>query len=56
MSPPRYSWELPDDYSSHPGGVLLQVGPLLFDLDGEYRGGRAVEEIEGNEGGNASIE
>ena len=40
---------------SRPGGILLQVGPLLFDSDGEYRGGGVVEEIEENEGGNASL-
>ena len=54
-SPPRYSRDLPDDHTSRPGGILLQVGPLLFDLDGEYRGG-GVGEVEENEGGNASIE
>ena len=56
QSPPRYSWELLDDHTLHPGGVLLQVGPLLFDLDGEYRGGGVVEEVEENEGGDASVE
>ena len=55
-SPPRYSRDLPDDHTSRPGGVLLQVGPSLFDIDGEYRGGGHVEEMEGNEGGDASIE
>ena len=55
-SPPRYSRDLPDDHTSRPGGILLQVGPSLFDLDGEYRGGGVVEEVEENEGGNASIE
>ena len=34
-SPPRYSRELPDDHTSRPGGILLQVGPSLFDIDGE---------------------
>ena len=56
VSPPRYSRSLPDDHTSCPGGILLQVGPSLFDLDGEYRGGGVVEEIEGNEGGGTSIE
>ena len=53
-SPPRYSRDLPDDHTSRPGGILLQVGPSLFDLDGEYRGGGVVEEE--NEGGDASVE
>ena len=55
-SPPWYSWDLPDDHTSWPGGILLQVGPSLFDLDGEYRGGGVVEEVEGSEGGDASVE
>ena len=56
LSPPRYSRSLPDDHTSCPGGILLQVGPSLFDLVGEYRGGGVVEEIEGNKGGGTSIE
>ena len=55
-SPPRYSRDLPDDHTSRPGGILLQVRPSSIDIDGEYRGGGTVEEIEGNEGGDASIE
>ena len=55
-SPPPYSRDLPDDHTSRPGGVLLQVGPSLIDIDGEYRGGGVVEEVEENEGGDASIE
>ena len=55
-SPPRYSHDLPDDHTSHPGGILLQVGPSLINIDGEFRGGGYVEEVEGNEGGDASIE
>ena len=55
-SPPRYSRNLLDDHTSQPGGILLQVGPLLIDIDGEYRGGGVVEEMEENEGGNASID
>ena len=39
-----------------PGGILLQVGPSLVDIDGEFRGGGFVEEVEENEGGGASIE
>ena len=48
--------DLPDGHTSHPGGVLLQVGLSMFDLDGEYRGGGVVEEIEENEGGDASVD
>ena len=48
--------DLPLNHTSHPGGILLQVGPLLIDIDGEYRGGGVVEEVEENEGGGASIE
>ena len=55
-SPPRYSRELPLDHTSRPGDVLLQVGPSLFDLVGEYRGDGVVEEVEENEGGDASVE
>ena len=55
-SPPRYSRELPDDHTSRPGGILLQVGPSLIDIDGEYRGGGVLEEIEENEGGDASVD
>ena len=55
-SPPVYSRDLPDDHTSRPGGILLQVGPSLVDIDGEYRGGGVVEEIEENEGGDASVE
>ena len=32
------------------------MGPSLFDIDGEYRGGGYVEETEGIEGGDASID
>ena len=55
-SPPRYSRSLPDDHTSRPGGILLQVGPSLIDIDGEYRGGGVVEEMEENEGEGASID
>ena len=55
-SPPRYSRDLPLDHTSRPGGILLQIGPSLIDIDGEYRGGGVVEEVEENEGGDASIE
>ena len=55
-SPPMYSRALPDDHTSRLGGILLQVGPSLIDADREYRGGGVVEEIEENEGGDASID
>ena len=55
-SPPLYSRDLPLDHTSRPGGILLQVGPSLIDIDGEYRGGGVVEEVEENEGGGASVE
>ena len=55
-SPPRYSWDLPDDHTARPGGILLQVGPSLDDINGEFRGGGFVEEMEENEGGDASVE
>ena len=51
-----YTHDLPLDHTSHLGGILLQVGLLLIDIDGEYRGGGVVEEVEENEGGDASIE
>ena len=54
-SPPRYSRDLPDDHTTRPGGILLQIGPSLIDIDGEFRGG-FMEEVEENEGGDASIE
>ena len=55
-SPPPYNRDLPDLHTSRPGGILLQVGPYYEDLDGEYRGGVVVEEVDENEGGNASID
>ena len=55
-SPPRYLRDLPLDHTSQLGGVLLQIGPSLIDVDGEYRGGGVVEEVEENGGGDASIE
>ena len=41
---------------SGPSHMLLQIGPSLIDIDGEYRGGVIVELEEGNEGGDVSIE
>ena len=55
-SPPLYSCDLPLDHSSRPGGILLQVGPSLINIEGEYRGGGVVEEVEENEGEDASID
>ena len=55
-SPPRYSRDLLDDHTSRPGGILLQVGLSLFNLDGEYRGGGVVENVEEEESGGASVE
>ena len=55
-SPPQYSRDLPLDHTSRLGGVLLQIGPSLIDVDGEYRGGGVVMDVEENEGGDASIE
>ena len=55
-SPPRYSWALLDNHTARPGGILLQVGPSLIDIDGEYRGGGVVEEEQKNEGEGASVE
>ena len=56
-SPPQYSRDLPLDHTSCLGGVLLQIGSSLINIDGEYRGGGVVEEVEeGNEGGDASVE
>ena len=55
-SPLRYLQDLPLDHTSWLGGILLQVGPSLVDIDGEYRGGGVVEEEEENEGGGASVE
>ena len=55
-SPPGYSRDLPLDHMSRPGGILLQVGPLSIDMNGEYRGGGVVEEVEENESGGASVE
>ena len=53
--PLEYSHHLPPLHTSGPNHVLLQIGPALIDVDGEYRGGVMEEEME-NEGGDASIE
>ena len=55
-SPLRYLQDLPDSHTSCPGGILLQVGPSLVEIGGEYRDGGVVEEVEENKGGGASIE
>ena len=54
-SPLEYSRALPDDHSSRPGGILLQIGPSWVNIDEEYRGGGVIEEEE-NEGEDASVE
>ena len=53
--PPEYLHRLPSFHTSGPSHVLLQIGPSLIDVDGEYHGGMIEEEVE-NEGGDASIE
>ena len=53
--PPMYLHRLPPLHTTGPSHILLQIGPTLIDINGEYRGGGNVEE-EGNEGGGASIE
>ena len=55
-SPPPYMRDLPPLHMSGPSHVLLQIGPYYEDMDGEYWGGGAVEEREGNKGGSTSIE
>ena len=56
QSPPPYSHDLALLHTTGPSHTLLQVGPYYEDLDGKYRGGEVGEEIEENEGGDASIE
>ena len=46
---------LPLGHTGGPSHILLQIGPSLVNIDGEYRGGVIEEEIE-NEGGDVSIE
>ena len=53
--PLEYSRRLPPLHTSGPSHILLQIGPSLIDIEGEYRGGVIEEEIE-NEGGDVSIE
>ena len=55
-SPPRYLRDLPLNHTARPGGILLQVGPSVINIDREYRGGGVVEETKENEGGDASVE
>ena len=55
-SPPPYTQDLPLLHTSGPSHILLQVGPYYENLNGEYRGGVIDEEIEENEGGDASVE
>ena len=54
-SPLEYSCCLPLLHMSSPSHVLLQIGPSLVDINGEYRGGVIEEEVE-NEGGGGSVE
>ena len=54
-SPPSYTQDLPLLHMSGPSHTLLQIGPSYEDLDGEYRGG-VIEEEQGNDGGDASVE
>ena len=56
VSPPPYSRGLPDNHTSWPGGVLLQIRLSWIDIDREYRGGGVEEVNEENEGGDASID
>ena len=53
--PLEYSCHLPPCHTGGPSHVLLQIGPLLVDINGEYRGGMIEEEVE-NEGGDVSVE
>ena len=53
--PPEYLRCLPPLHTGGPSHVLLQIGPSLVDIDGEYRGG-VMEEIMENEGGDVSVE
>ena len=55
-SPPLYSHHTPPLHMLGPSHILLQVGLYYEDINGEYRGGGVVEEIEENEGGDASVE
>ena len=57
MDPPEYTQDpLPVHTDSGPSHVLLQVSPYYEDINGEYSGLVIDEEIEGNEGGDASVE
>ena len=53
---PLYMEDLPPLHMLGPSHILLQVGPPLFNLDSEYRGGGIEEVEEENEGRDASIE
>ena len=53
---PLYTEDLPPLHTLGHSHVLLQVGPPLFNLDGEYRGGGIEEVEEENEGRDASVE
>ena len=55
-SPPPYTQDLPLLHMTGQLHTLLQVGPYYEDIDGEFRGGVVAEEVEENEGGDASVE
>ena len=55
-SPLPYTRDLPLLHMPRPSHVLLQIGLYYKDIDGEYRGGGVEEVVEGNEGGDVSIE
>ena len=55
-SPPPYTQDLPLLHTMGLSHTLLQVGPYYEDIDGEFRGGVVAEEVEENEGGDASVE
>ena len=56
-SPLLYFEDLPPLHTTGPSHVLLQIGPTIFDFDGEYWVGGVIEEMEEeNEGRDASIE
>ena len=49
-SPPPYSRSVPPCHMLGPSHVLLQIGLVYVDIDGDYWGGGLVEEGEENEG------
>ena len=55
-SPPPYTRDLPPLHTGGPSHILLRVGPYYEDINGEYRGGGVIGEIEENEGRGVSLE